>query len=143
MFISIGKVASIMGVACSTLRRWDKREKMLPAFRTPGGHRRYRLAAVLAFCSGTVGVPVEEQDEILRQPRAVLYARVSATRQKDDLQRQEHHLEDYIRGRGWQLVKRYKDIGSGLNGRRKGLLAMMRDLPVLQPDYLVCSYSER
>jgi len=52
MYISIGKVAKIIGVACSTLRRWDRDSKLLPAFWTPGGHRRYRLTEILTFCNG-------------------------------------------------------------------------------------------
>ena len=132
-----------MGVACSTLRRWDKDNKLLPAFRTPGGHRRYSLVAVLAFCNDTIKEATNEQAGAVQQPTAISYARVSSSKQKDDLVRQERHLESFIHGRGWQLVKRYKDTGSGLNGKRKGLLTLLRDLPVIQPDYLVSSYSDR
>ncbi len=143
MYISIGKVARIVGVACSTLRRWDRDEKLLPAFRTPGGHRRYSLTAILAFCKDTILEASGERDTEGHLLTAISYSRVSSSKQKDDLARQENHLEGYIREQGWQLVKRYKDTGSGLNGKRKGLLTLLRDLPVIQPDYLVCSYGDR
>lgn len=37
----------------------------------------------------------------------------------------------------------FKDIASGLNDKLNGLLRLLQALPVLQPDYLVCSYSDR
>ena len=42
MYVRIGKAATIMGVAKSTLRRWEKEEKMIADYRIVGGHRRYR-----------------------------------------------------------------------------------------------------
>jgi len=143
MYINIGKVARIVGVACSTLRRWNRDRKLLPAFRTPGGHRRYRLVEVLAFCNGTATEVQEERDHVVTLPTAIYYARVSSSKQKDDLVRQESHLEEYINNKGWQLIKRYRDTGSGLQGKREGLLTLLRDLPVSQPDYLFCSYGDR
>jgi len=41
------------------------------------------------------------------------------------------------------LTKQYRDIGSGLNGKREGLLTLLCDLLVSQPDYLVCSYGDQ
>jgi predicted site-specific integrase-resolvase len=116
---------------------------LLAAFRTPGGHRRYSLTAVLAFCNGTTSQASSDRDTGKHLSTAISYARVSSSKQKDDLARQESHLEGYIHEQGWQLVKRYRDTGSGLNGKRKGLLTLLRDLPVIQPDYLVCSYGDR
>ena len=49
----------------------------------------------------------------------------------------------YIEAQGWELVKSYRDIGSGLNENRKGLLQLIRELPVLQPAKIVISYSDR
>jgi predicted site-specific integrase-resolvase len=68
---------------------------------------------------------------------------VSASKQKEDLKRQKNHLEVYVGKKHWKLVQAYQDIGSGLNDSRKGLLRLIRELPVIQPDYLVCSYSDR
>ncbi|MHA2494945.1 MAG: recombinase family protein [Candidatus Hodarchaeales archaeon] len=52
------------------------------------------------------------------------------------------HLEAYVTRNGWTLVKSYQDIGSGLNDKRHGLLQLLRDLPVLQPTRIVCSYED-
>jgi predicted site-specific integrase-resolvase len=83
------------------------------------------------------------QTEEPQKPRAVTYARVSAVKQKDDLERQEEHLRQYVTQHGWVLVRAYKDVGSGLNDKRKGLLGLIRDLGSLQPEYLVCRFSDR
>ena len=40
-YLSIGKVAKILGVAVVTLRRWEKLGKLNARFRTFGNHRRY------------------------------------------------------------------------------------------------------
>lgn len=41
--ISIGELAELKAVSVDTIRRWEKEGKV-KAFRTDGGHRRYRLA---------------------------------------------------------------------------------------------------
>ncbi len=40
MFVRIGKAATLMGLAKSTLRRWEKENKLMADYRTLGGHRR-------------------------------------------------------------------------------------------------------
>lgn len=43
MYISIGKVATILGVAVSTLRRWDNEGKLPADYKTIGKHRNTRV----------------------------------------------------------------------------------------------------
>ncbi len=47
-WLTLGQAAKYLGVAQSTLRKWSDRE-MIPAFYTPGKHRRYRRADLNAF----------------------------------------------------------------------------------------------
>ncbi|MFQ5977216.1 MAG: IS607 family transposase [Candidatus Heimdallarchaeota archaeon] len=143
MFISTGKAAILLGVSPSTLRRWDAAKMLIPAFRTPGKHRRYHVTKLLEWANQ---VPPRPQNCPTRQqprPRVVAYARVSGSKQRRELTRQITHLDNYIQEQGWQHVKTYHDIGSGLNDGRKGLLRLLRDLPCLQPDKIVCTYEER
>jgi DNA-binding transcriptional MerR regulator len=42
-------VGRLLGVNSRTVVRWDFEDKLKPAFRTPGGHRRYRRADILAI----------------------------------------------------------------------------------------------
>ncbi len=45
--IRIGEAARLLGVCPKTLRRWEARGWLLPAYRTPGGHRRYHVETIL------------------------------------------------------------------------------------------------
>lgn len=101
-YVTPREASQRLGVAISTLRRWDKEGK-IQTIRTPGGQRR--------FC-------IEEYEEA--QKPIVLYARVSSNSQKDELTRQVKFLQSkYPEG---ELVK---EIGSGLNFKRRKLLSIL------------------
>ena len=57
----------------------------------------------------------------------VLYARVSSADQRDDLDRQLGRLAAWAAGRGLVVTKTVAEIGSGLNGPRPKLLAVLSD----------------
>src|SRR5215213_2638010 len=50
-WLSLGQAAKYLGVSERTLRKWAD-EGRLPAFSTPGGHRRFRLADLDRFLTG-------------------------------------------------------------------------------------------
>ena len=50
-WLTLGQAAKYLGVAQSTIRKWSDVGR-LPAFYTPGGHRRYRLEALQRFYDG-------------------------------------------------------------------------------------------
>jgi putative resolvase len=50
----------------------------------------------------------------------ICYARVSSHDQKPDLERQQAVLESYCAAKGWRS-ETIKDLGSGMNYRKKGL----------------------
>ena len=78
MLVSIGKVAKLIGVSISTLRRWEQDDYLYPESRTPGGHRRYKLSHIKEIFLGE-----KSTDRI-----NLAYARVSSSDQRSDLQRQ-------------------------------------------------------
>ena len=47
-WLTLGQAAKYLGVAQSTIRKWSDHKK-LPAFYTPGGHRRYRRSDLDVF----------------------------------------------------------------------------------------------
>ncbi len=47
-WLTLGQAAKYLGVAQSTIRKWSDQGR-LPAFYTPGGHRRYRRADLDTF----------------------------------------------------------------------------------------------
>jgi excisionase family DNA binding protein len=53
-WLTLGQAARYLGVAQSTIRKWSDQGR-LPAFYTPGGHRRYRLRDLDAFVAGSAG----------------------------------------------------------------------------------------
>ena len=57
-WLTLGQAARFLGVAQSTIRKWSD-EGRVPAFYTPGGHRRYRRADLELFLdrSGPGGKP--------------------------------------------------------------------------------------
>ena len=143
MYLSIGKVAKLIDVSVSTLRRWDNDHVLSASYKTCGGHRRYKLTKILLFCN-QIGRKIRgSSNQSDTRVQAIIYARVSSARQKEDLKRQQTHLESFVNERQWSLVKSYRDIGSGLNDKRTSLLRMVKELPIYQPDFLVCSYDDR
>ena len=57
-WLTLGQAARFLGVAQSTIRKWSDQGRV-PAFYTPGGHRRYRRADLETFLerSGPGGQP--------------------------------------------------------------------------------------
>ena len=73
-WLTLGQAAKFLGVAQSTIRKWSDQGRV-PAFYTPGGHRRYRRGDLETFLarSGPGGrsdgplVLVVDDDERLRE----------------------------------------------------------------------------
>ena len=134
MYISLGKVAKLAEVSKSTLRRWERDEYLLPDYRTSGKHRRYRYKKIMGF----LGLGKERSEK-----EVFIYARVSASMQKEDLKRQIDSLENYAANKNWRITGSYKDIASGLNDGRRDLLRIITDIPIKLPDFIICTYKDR
>lgn len=84
--------------------------------------------------AGTLPVPAEQlatgtvvvKAEPALPGGAVLYARVSSSGQKSDLDRQLERLRGYALDQGFSVIDEVAEIGSGLNGKRRGLLRILR-----------------
>ena len=53
-WLTLGQAATYLGVAQSTVRKWSDGGR-LPAFYTPGGHRRFRRSDLDSFLAGSSG----------------------------------------------------------------------------------------
>ena len=131
-FLSIQDAAKYFGVTPQTLRRWEKKKKILPAHRTEGGQRRYSIAQLR---------PPDFSDKSIDHP-TVAYARVSSHDQKEDLQRQVHMLELYCSSKGW-LFSVIKDLGSGMNYNKRGLKLLLEQIMNGQIGRLVLTHKDR
>jgi len=80
--------------------------------------------------SGTIIVTEGEEETPVAKKvvtPVVIYARVSSPRQKEDLDRQVHRLEDYCAAKGYQVGRIVKEIGSGVNDSRRKFLSLLSD----------------
>ncbi len=64
---------------------------------------------------------------VLTTQRRRPYARVSSADPKEDLDRQLARLTEFALSKRLPIVKAVKEVGSGLNGRRKGMIGLLRD----------------
>lgn len=55
-WLTLGQAAAYLGAAQSTVRKWAD-DGRLPAFYTPGGHRRFRRSDLDRFLAGQVDAP--------------------------------------------------------------------------------------
>jgi putative resolvase len=71
---------------------------------------------------------------------AALYARVSSHDQKDDLQRQLGRLVEYATNNSYNVLETVAEVGSGLNGRRKKLLGLLKNNNI---DVIIVEHKDR
>jgi len=134
MLISIGQAATVLGVAISTLRRWEKEGRLLPHSRTKGGHRRYHLAHIEEEFFG--------KHKLRPTRKTVIYARVSSADQKLDLERPIAVLKAYCRQHKYAYLL-ISDLGSGINYHKRGLNQLMKEIGSGQVERLILTHRDR
>lgn len=72
----------------------------------------------------------------------ICYARVSSRDQKKDLERQQIMLESYCSAKGWRS-KTIKDLGSGMNYKKKGLNQLLEMILQKKVKRLVITHKDR
>ncbi|WOF81902.1 IS607 family transposase (plasmid) [Pseudomonas sp. FeN3W] len=131
--VSIGQASELLGVAVSTLRRWENEGRLRPSFRTCGGHRRYSLLELNQKCGKS-----RPDDR-----KVVAYARVSSHDQKADLERQKIRLEDHCHKAGYTNLELLTDLGSGLNYQKKSFRKLLKMIALGQVSTLVLMHKDR
>ena len=97
------------GVSYQTAWRWWKAGRLpVPAEQMPTG-------TVIVHPQATASEPV------------ALYARVSSADQKSDLDRQLSRLSPFAAAPGLRVADGLKEVGSGLKGRRRLMLRVLKD----------------
>lgn len=112
--IDITEASKLLGVDKSTLRNWDKSDKLKPV-RTNGGHRRYLLSDIIKLQG------IEEViDGIHNDDVVAVYCRVSSheQKQKGDLDRQKGRLLEYCVKKKYQVDFIFEEVGSGMSDTR-------------------------
>jgi len=75
--------------------------------------------------TGTI-IVIEKKENKLPD-KVCIYARVSSSENKNNLNTQAKRLEDYSIARGYQIYKTVKETGSGVNDNRQKLNQILRD----------------
>ncbi len=127
------EVCRRLGISYSTLSRWV-REGRIRAIRTAGGVYRIPESEVRRIAEG---LPIS------KVVRAVIYARVSSSDQKSDLERQVEYLTQYCSSKGYRVTDVLSDIASGLKTDRKGLLKLFNYVINRQVDVVLVTYRDR
>ena len=125
-----------------TLRRWDKSKK-IACFRTIGGHRRFSIKEINRILNRKERDYISGQKEL--EKNCVIYCRVSSHKQskRGDLDRQNELLKNYAKLNDFNLIRTYKDVGSGLNTNRKGLWRIIQDSKKNLFSAILISYKDR
>ena len=129
-YLSIGKVAKLLGIAVVTLRRWEKQGKLTSKFRTFGNHRRYFKSDILNLLN-------------TKNKKIICYSRVSSHDQKEDLVRQDERLRHYCKEHKLHNVKSICDLGSGLNFNKKGLKNLINMILNQEISMIILNHKER
>jgi excisionase family DNA binding protein len=133
-WLTLGQAARFLGVAQSTIRKWSDQGKV-PAFYTPGGHRRYRRTDLEVFLdrSGPGGRPksgplvllVDDDDKVRELVRVNLefegYVVREAASADEGLEAIEEAKPDLIlldvmmpHVDGWEMLRRVQEqYGAG------------------------------
>jgi putative resolvase len=109
LFQSRTSVKKKFGVSTKTLQTWSTTGK-IETVRFLGGKRLYSMPALNSLLSA----------EQTKERASICYARVSSPKQAGDLERQVSALRETRPGH--EILK---DVGSGLNWKRPGFLALL------------------
>lgn len=86
---------------------------------------------------------LEENIETDTTRQNVIYCRVSNTKQKDDLDKQENVLKEYAISNGYKVDYIFKDIDSGMNENRKDLNELIKLVIENKVNKVFISYKDR
>ena len=131
--LPIGKFAKRAGVHPETLKRLEKANKLIPAYKSDAGTRYYDPSQ-LSYFKGKSSVD---------EPKLTIgYCRVSTRQQKDDLDTQVTNVKSYMLSKGYQFDV-ITDIGSGINYSKKGLLRLLELINNREIERVVVLYKDR
>ena len=123
----------IVGISYQTFKKWVRNGRV----------------HVVRLSSGRLRVPYSEVERILgrksevKEVRAVIYARVSSSDQKTDLERQIQYLTQYCSAKGYRVVDILSDVASGLKTNRRGLMKLFNYVVNNKIDVVVITYKDR
>ncbi len=116
-------------VSLLTLKRWENKG-FIKTIRLPTGKRMYNTKQYL------IDIGLSKKEGNIKQK--ICYCRVSSRSQKNDLERQISYMKEKYKN--YRIIK---DIGSGLNFKRKGLNEIINLAINNEIDEIVIAYKDR
>ena len=101
-----------LGVTYRTVWRYWERGDIPGAYQLP---------------SGTVIVPDGVEVKPAQEAAAVIYARVSSSENKSNLEAQAKRLEQFCLAKGYRILATVTEVGSGVNDQRRKLEQILKN----------------
>jgi putative resolvase len=89
--------------------------------------RWFKSGQLKGYQMDTGTIIITEDDEPRPPDKVAIYTRVSSHEMRKNLNRQAERLSDYCAAKGWQVHKVIKEVGSGVNDKRKQFLKILAD----------------
>ena len=124
------EVLSMLGISRVTLCRYVKLGK-IRVVELPNGYYSYNKEDVYKL----KGLDVKR--------KKVIYARVSTSKQKKELENQIETITAYVNNNGYGIDDVYSDIASGMNLDRKGFTKLLSAVMANEIDEVFISYKDR
>lgn len=124
------EVLSMLGISRVTLCRYVKLGK-IRTIELPNGYYSYNKEDVYRL----KGLDVKR--------KKVIYARVSTSKQKKELENQIEAITTYVNKNGYGIDEVYSDIASGMNLDRKGFTKLLSAVMANEIDEIFISYKDR
>src|ERR1700757_1046286 len=120
--MKLSQYAKQQGISYRTALRWF-RDGTIQGYQAP---------------SGTI--IVTEREPVQTVQKVAIYARVSSSEPRENLERQAERLSQYCTVRGYQVAMVVKEIASGVNDSRPKLLSLLKDTTITR---LVVEHRDR
>lgn len=130
-YVRSSEINKTYKVHYGTIYSWAKKGK-IGYITSKSGKNLYNLEDIERYI-GTKDENGQEEGE------TIIYVRVSSHKQKEDLERQEDYIKERVRGQ-YRVIK---DIGSGLNYKRRGYCNLLKSIMEGNVSRVVVTYRDR
>ena len=110
--MKLSQYAKKVGVSYRTVWRW------------------YRDGKISSYQMPTGTIIITEDETQSPSEKVAIYARVSSSEHKSNLETQADRLAAYCSAKGWQVHQVVKEVGSGINDSRDKLLKLLADTSI-------------
>jgi predicted site-specific integrase-resolvase len=126
-YLSAKEIMKLLGISAQKLAYWRKTNKII-----------YQKVAYKVYL-----YELPEFEKKINIRKHILYARVSNTKQNDDLKRQIQLLRTYTAAKGIIPDEVIEDIGSGMNEERFGFDKLLKSIVNNEVDSIYITYKDR